>query len=401
MLRVNIRNAKPGMVLALPVRNPAAISNVLLKIGYPLEGLTIKRLAELDVRVVWVKYPSLTCLDEFISDKVVQAHGDLIHDVASVLDRVQTRAAAKMGYSLYAESVGRLVGALVSNPRAALFLGELADGGAGDLMRHSSTVSYLSLLMGLKLGGYLVQQRRHIDPARASEVTNLGLGAMLHDIGVPQLPEATRLLCEQTGSDLDPLWREHTVLGYNTVRGGVTPSAATIVLNHHQRVDGSGYAGSQTPVLAGNAIHVFARIVGLADAFDELQFPANAPARPTVQVLQQLLQPPVAKQFDEQALRALLSVAPPFPPGSSLRLSDGQWAVAVDHNVNEPCRPTVQPLPGPASPAADTGRAGQLLDLSHCSETLQVVECDGQDVTDAIFEMPIALRRDKVALNWA
>ena len=401
MLRVNMRNAKPGMVLALPVRNPAAINQVLLKIGYPLEGVTIKRLAELGVRVVWVKYPSLTCLDQFVNASVVQAHGELIHDVTSILDDVQSKAAAKMGYSLYEESVAKLVGALVSNPRAALFLGELADGEAGDLMRHSATVSYLSLLMGLKLGGYLVQQRRHIDPSRAAEVTNLGLGAMLHDIGVPQLPEPARLAYEESGNDLDPLWREHTVLGFNTVRGGVAPSAATIVLNHHQRVDGSGYAGSQTPVLAGNTIHVFARIVGLADAFDELQFPVNEPARPTVAVLQHLLQPPIARRFDEQAMRALLSVAPPFPPGSSLRLSDGKWAIAVDHNVNEPCRPTVQLLPGPASASIDTGQAGHLLDLSDCSEQLHVVECDGQDVSDSLFEMPISLRRDKVALNWA
>ena len=401
MLRVNIRNAKEGMVLALPVRHPAALNQVLLKIGYPLEDTSVRRMAELGVRVVWVKYPSLACLDRFISEKVVEAHSNLIHSVASAFEGAQAKATPKMGYDTYIESIGKLINALVSNPHAAVFIGELNDGNAGDLMRHSSTVSYLSLLMGLKLGGYLVQQRKHIDAARAAEVTNLGLGAMLHDIGVMQLPDPTRELYGQSGSDLDPLWRDHTSLGYNSVRGNIAPSAATVILNHHQRIDGSDYAGGQTPILSGNTIHVFARIVGLADAFDELQFPVNGPTRPTAEVLKHLLQPSVASQFDQQVMRAMLSVVPAFPPGSVLRLSDGQWAVAVDHNIDEPCRPLVQLLDGPASLSIDKREQGQFMDLTHCADDLHVAECDGHDVTDAIFEVPTSLRRDQVAMNWA
>ena len=401
MLRVNIRNAKEGMVLALPVRHPAALNQVLLKIGYPLEDTSVRRMAELGVRVVWVKYPSLACLDRFISEKVVEAHSNLIHSVASAFEGAQAKATPKMGYDTYIESIGKLINALVSNPHAAVFIGELNDGNAGDLMRHSSTVSYLSLLMGLKLGGYLVQQRKHIDSARAAEVTNLGLGAMQHDIGVMQLPDPTRELYGQSGSDLDPLWRDHTSLGYNSVRGNIAPSAATVILNHHQRIDGSDYAGGQTPILSGNTIHVFARIVGLADAFDELQFPVNGPTLPTVRVLQHLLQSAVAEQFDQQVLRVLLSVVPPFPPGSVLRLSDGQWAVAVDHNIDDPCRPLVQLLDGPASSSADKGTQGQFMDLTHCADDLHVVECDDHDVAEAIFEVPTSLRRDQVAMNWA
>ena len=96
-----------------------------------------------------------------------------------------------------------------------------------------------------------------------------------------------------------------------------------------------------------------------------------------------------------------MAVVPAFPPGSVLRLSDGQWAVAVDHNINEPCRPVVQLLDGPGAPSLDDCKHGPLMDLSHCANDLQVAECDGHDVTDAIFEVPTSLRRDQIALNWA
>ncbi len=72
MLRVNLRNAKPGMVLAMPARHPAAVNLVLLKIDYQLDPASIKRLREIGVRMVWVRYPALNCLDKFISPMVIE-----------------------------------------------------------------------------------------------------------------------------------------------------------------------------------------------------------------------------------------------------------------------------------------------------------------------------------------
>lgn len=405
MLRVNLRDAKPGMVLAMPARHPAAVNLVLLKIDYQLDTASITRLREIGVRMVWVRYPALNCLEKFISPVVIETHGELIREVAATFESVQNKASAKTGYDIYTTAMGRLINALVSNPQAAMFLGGLgesdSDGDAANLMRHSAVVTYVSLLMGLKLSGFLVRQRRHIDPGRASQVTSLGVGAMLHDIGTIHLPEAVQELYRQTGNDQDPQWQEHPFLGYQGVRGQIEPSAATIVLNHHQRTDGSGYAGGNMPVLAGDRIHVFARIAALADAFDELQFPVNQPERPTAQVLRYLVQPRRAQQFDAPVLLALLAVVPPFAPGSILRLSDGQWAVAIDHNVDQPCRPTVQLIPDPHCLSADDDEDRDIIDLSSCAETLKVVECDGAEVGQFSFDVPASLRPEAAAANWA
>ena len=402
MLRVSLADAQPGMVLAVPVRHPAAPDLVLLADNCRLDRDSLKRMAQLEVRELWVKYPPLGDLDQFISPKVLAARSNLIADVSATFENVHEHVAAKVRYDVHTNAIGRLIRALVREPQAALFLGELVGGdrGAGatgvDLMRHSTVVTYLSLLMGLKLGGYLVQQRRRIDPARAAEVTNLGLGAMLHDVGIRYLPEETRQQYLETGNESDPAWRQHTSLGYDLVRGRIAPTASTIVLHHHQRVDGSGYAGQDVPVLVGDRIHVFSRIVALADAFDELRFPVGLPGRPKAQVLQYLLRPEVTRRFDEQVLLALLAVVPAFAPGSILRLSDGEWAVPIDHNRRDPCRPIVQLIPDPRKLSVKHDEPGAVIDLAECGNTLQVVECDGVDVSAFGFEIPRELGRQPV-----
>ena len=47
-------------------------------------------------------------------------------------------------------------------------------------------------------------------------------------------------------------------------------TAATVALQHHERIDGSGYLG-----LKGNEIHPHARLVAVADVFDALLSPRS------------------------------------------------------------------------------------------------------------------------------
>ncbi len=400
MLRVDLRSAKQDMELALPVRHPQAANQVLLKVGYGLETGTIDRLLQLGVRTIWVRYPALDYLEKYVDSEVVQAQAQVISEVTDTFEQVHRKSTAKMNYDAYTSSIDKMVDALVNNPQAAIFLGDMAGGDGKDMIRHASTVAYLSLLIGLKLEGYLVKQRKHVDPSRAKEVNSLGLGAILHDMGILHLEDEVARRYRETGDDTDAPFREHTALGYQIVRGNIEPSAATVVLNHHQRVDGSGYGGSQVPVLEGTRIHIFARIVALADYFDEVQYPVNDEPIPAATVLKHLLADDVAGRFDEQVLRALFTVVSAFAPGSMLQLSDERYAVAIDHNTNEPCRPTVQIIPPPDSLATPSAEPGETIDLAEGQNGLHVVTCDGQPVADDLFELPDHMRSDMLAAQW-
>jgi HD-GYP domain-containing protein (c-di-GMP phosphodiesterase class II) len=384
MLRVDLRRAQPGMKLALPVQNPKIPGSILLKVGYTLDKAVIQRLEEMGVRSIWVDYPALSFVDGFVNSQSLQAQQQVVRQITDTFETMQKESAAKLSYDSYTAAIGELIDQLVSQPQTALFLGDLAEAD-DDLMRHSTTVTYLSVLMGLKLENYMINERKHVDPHRAKEVTNLGLGAMLHDIGVPMLDAEVRERFDQSHDDSDPAWREHPALGFDAVRGRIDASAATVVLNHHQRYDGSGYAGSRFPVLEGKRIHIFARIAAVADQFDRLHRPAALPEQPTVWVLNNLVTEPLASQFDPEVLSALLEVVPPYPPGSILRLSDGRYAVCVDHAREAPCRPTVQIIPEPDQLDPDDLPAGEIINLAEASNQLEIVECDGSDVAGLNF----------------
>ena len=384
MLRVDLRQSQPNMKLALPVMNPQAPDRVLLKVGFTLTPEIINKLEKVGVRSIWVRYPSLDTLSQYMDPEAVRVRQEIVRDIVDAFDKMQHQASAKLPYESYTRSVEHMIEHLATHPSAAVFLGDIADA-EDDLMRHCASVTYLSLLLGMKLESYIVRERKHIDPARAKDLANLGVGAMLHDIGILLLPPAVRERHRGSGDDHDSQWREHPTLGFQHVRGKVEPSAATVVLNHHQRSDGSGYAGKTMPVLADKAMHVYARIAAVADHFDALRRPVGVPPQPTVWALSAMLSESERGKFDASVLRALIEAVPAYPPGTIVRLSDGQHAVAIDHNPIHPCRPTVQIIPDPATLDPNDLPFGDRIDLSELNASLYVAEAEGHDVAELNF----------------
>lgn len=350
MLRVPMRLARPGMVLALPVHHPRRRAQILLRAGFTLDDSAIDRLRDIRLPDLWIMYPGLDFIEKHINTDIARAQSTIVETVGDVFNSIASNGHAKLEYGKYKDVIKGFIDSILEHPQAGVLLQEL---GASDepLMRHSSNVCYLSLLMGLTLEGYLIRQRRRLPAHMAKDVVNLGVGAMLHDIGMTRLERDVVERWRADGDESDPEWRRHVELGYHIVQGSVEPSAAAVVLHHHQRFDGEGFPVQQQfdgaeRGLEGDRIHVFARIVAAADLFDTLRRPGGGETRvPTVRVLRTMLSEKCAGRLDPVALRALMSVAPPYPPGSLVELSDGRQAVVREWTCEDPCRPTVQILP--------------------------------------------------------
>lgn len=398
MLRVDLRDARQGMTLALPVRHPRDLNNILLKVGYPLTQSTIARLDDLGVSNVWIRYPSLEILAKFFNEEIINSQIRVVNQITTAFANLQSQVNAKVPYNDYRKSIRTLIHQLVRNPRAAMFLGDVAETKRNGLVSHSSAVTYLSLLMGLKLEGYLVRQRRRIHPVHAKEITAMGLGAMMHDVGIIPLPDEVYQKYLETEDESDPEWQEHPSIGYDMVRGHIEPSAATVVLHHHQRFDGSGYAGHGKPVVEGERIHIFARIVAVADQFDRMRNPPGLPPQSTVGVLQTLLSDEMSSKFDPQVLRALLAVVPPYPPGSMVQLSDGRSGVCIDHIPLDPCRPVVQIITEDEMFDPDAVPSGEEVHLFEENEDLYIAQCNGEDVSELNFPRPALMKRNSDGL---
>jgi len=139
--------------------------------------------------------------------------------------------------------------------------------------------------------GRHLQRVRAISEAIARELgyaeraaAELGLAAVLHDIGKIRVPEALLSSAQRLDTDEWAIMQQHTVWGAEFLRG--RPGfelAAEVTQAHHERWDGSGYPFG----LAGDEIPEAATIVAVADCFDAMTndrpYRMGRPARAAVE----------------------------------------------------------------------------------------------------------------------
>lgn len=370
------------MIVAMPVLHPRRPEIVLLRPGAVLDPHTIAKMRELGLHEVWVKYPRLERLSEYMTPGIIQACSVVTGEVRKALDSVLANAHAKLDYQSYRRAVSGLLEKFCDKPRAAMFVHELGDG-SSPALRHASNVCLLSVLMGIKLDFYLISERSRLPATSAKDVSNLGVGAMLHDIGMLRLAPEVRERWEKSRDESDPAFREHVQIGYELVREQLEPSAAACVLHHHQAFDGSGFPHRRDEKdvesgQKGSEIHVFARIVAAADLFTRLR---NGPDGlvPTVRVLRQMQSAEVSKKLDPTVLRALFNVVPAYAPGSIVMLSNGHECVVSRWFHNQPCRPIVETLQHD-----DRGAEPEIFDLRDRTD-LMIVRAEGSAVAEDNF----------------
>jgi HD-GYP domain-containing protein (c-di-GMP phosphodiesterase class II) len=386
MLRLIVRQARPGMVLARSVVNPRQPDLTLLAAGFALDAQTIARLHELGVYDLWVNYPGLDFLDDLYSPQLTSQQQRLCETLKTSFVGQAQRGDAKLPIQDFRATVEDLVTTILNSAATLPFMSMLA--GVDDaLLRHSSEVCVLGVMLGLRLEGYLVEQRKRVHSRAAKDVVNLGLGCMLHDVGELELPAALRESRKAFAfeEEASPEWRQHAELGYATVRGQLEPSAATVVLNHHQHFDGSGFPnGTNEAPQCGSQIHVFSRIAMAADTFQHLLHRDGMP-QPAVCALWQVQQNPIRRWFDPVVLAALLAVVPPFIPGMVVTLSDRRQAIVTKVHEDAPCYPEVQVLDGVDLMSTENlTEAREVVDLA-VTPGLHVGAVDGFSVGEFLY----------------
>lgn len=101
------------------------------------------------------------------------------------------------------------------------------------------------------------------------EVNAIRLAAPIHDIGKLAIPDAILNKPGKLTVEEFRIIKTHTTIGYDMLKSSrrpITRAAAIIALQHHERYDGLGYPMG----LKDHEIHIFGRIVALADVFDAL-----------------------------------------------------------------------------------------------------------------------------------
>jgi HD-GYP domain-containing protein (c-di-GMP phosphodiesterase class II) len=386
MLMVPIERLTPGMITAAPILHPARPSTHLVQMGIRLTPHLLSRARQLKVRQAWIKHPLLDDLDGMLLTKVPEHRRRIYEDVKRGFDELQHRAITIEDYRRYCSVIAELINELLGRESQAGELAERLFGEANELAGHCANVAYLSTTIALHLENQIIRERqRTATPHAAQDLTGVGVGAMLHDIGKLQGPPEVRQQHE-TMAKRHADYAGHAMIGFEMLRHKVNPVAAAVALHHHQRFDGSGWPdmrdlthGRREGPLAGRRIHIFARIVAAANLFDNLTVRANGVCRPAIFALHAMQQEPYVSRLDPMVLEAVLRYLPPFPTGAEVVLNDGRLAAVTEINPLQPCRPKVRILENESSI--------EDIDLSRRTD-LAIHWALGNTVSQWLYEMP-------------
>jgi HD-GYP domain-containing protein (c-di-GMP phosphodiesterase class II) len=393
MIRINVTSLEPGMVLAAPIPHPANPQRILLNAGFAFDAYTIRQLARFAVFTVWVHHPGFEFLDERLSSVIPQARVGLYESVKRSFSGLADHVSGSFNLLEYRTLISNMIVSMVTEKDHAVWAERMMQG-ESELFGHSANVAYLSLVLGLRLKRYLGSERRYVHGAQSEDLTNLGIGAMFHDLGKLGMKRQWQRTHSFEKTVEDPEYRTHPERGFKALQGRLEATAATVVLHHHQRFDGEGFPELKSQFeereqkqFVGHNIHVFARVVALANVLDGLIHACETSNRPTIAALAAVHQPPLVGMFDPVVLRAALRCLPPFPLGTVVTLSDGQVAVVTDLNKSSPWEPQVRPISNPDAP----DKVGDEIDLS-AKGTPDVEQEHGRCVTPYLKVLRAAAR---------
>jgi HD-GYP domain-containing protein (c-di-GMP phosphodiesterase class II) len=202
---------------------------------------------------------------------------------------------------------------------------------------HCVNVGILSIAIGHSLG------------FSRSDLANLGLGALLHDVGKLTIP--IEVLAKP--GRLDPeewtLMHRHPLEGVKTVTrmpglSTLTIDVLDICLYHHRRMDGSGYP----EVVPGRVPPPMARIVAVADCYDAMTTHRSYRARPFTgyEALHTLVGPDRA-YYDPAALWGLVQTVGVYPAGTLLETASGHMVLSLNNDREDLRRPQCRVLARP------------------------------------------------------
>ncbi|MEH6816437.1 MAG: HD domain-containing phosphohydrolase, partial [Pseudoalteromonas distincta] len=170
-------------------------------------------------------------------------------------------------------------------------------------------------------------------------VQELAMGALLHDLGQAKLPQGIfSKPTKVTNNELLAI-KKHVAQGLGLVKGekGITPLMLDMIVNHHERLDGSGYPrGLQAEKLSRPA-----RIMAIVDVYDAMTADRmHQDGDEPINALRYLL---ANKQlFDGELVQRFIKCLGVHPVGTIVKLTNERLALVLERNVLNPIKPKIK-----------------------------------------------------------
>lgn len=228
--------------------------------------------------------------------------------------------------SLLDEIVNDIVASVFRNENAMTILTRIKD-------KHSYNWRHMinCAIFAAVFAKYLGHER--------SIVEEFAMGALIHDIGQAKLPQG---IFSKPGKVTDSEFvaiKKHVSQGLGLLKAekGITSLMLDMIVNHHERLDGSGYPRGVT----GAELSEAARIMAIVDVYDAMT--ADRPYKEgdePINVLRYLL---ANKQmFDSELVQHFIKCIGVHPVGTIVKLTNERLALVLEMNKLNPIKPKVK-----------------------------------------------------------
>ena len=245
--------------------------------------------------------------------------------IQQAMDDVRMGRALNM--EAVSEVVGRMADSILRNPDALTSLTRLKQFDEYTFF-HSVNTSALALSVG-----------RHLGYAR-TQLLQLGTGMLLHDIGKTQIPVELLNKPGRYEADEFEVMKQHVLRGAEILANttGLTDMFLKPTLEHHERVDGTGYPHH----LAKIDLSQFGLIAAIVDIYDAVTsdrcYHKGKTPHDTLQLLYRL---GIQGHVDGVLVQQFVQVVGVYPVGSCVVLNTGEAAIVKQFNHHVPIDPLV------------------------------------------------------------
>lgn len=331
MRLVPIQCVKDGTYLAKTIFDNDGI--LLLKSGVKLNKTLINKIKQLCIYYIYVNDEySKNEIDDIIKpeirEKFIQILKETFNNALDLYTK-NNEVSKQNQFDLILKMAEQLLNEVLSKDDIMI---NLVDIKSMDnyTYQHCVNVAILSLVLGIELN------------LSRNELLNLCIGALLHDIGKVFIPKNILNKKGHLTEQEFKLMQKHTINGYAYLNKNfkISRLSAIIVLQHHEKINGTGYPNK----LFGNSINKLSKIVAIADVYDALTShrPYRAALDPSEAI--EYILGNGNTHFDYIMVKSFASVIVPYPKGCLVKLSTGDIAI-VEHTYKYyPLRPTVKIL---------------------------------------------------------
>ncbi|MCD1258726.1 HD-GYP domain-containing protein [Paenibacillus athensensis] len=331
---------QPGMRLGKAIFTEEG--QVLVGYRVELTAGMLRKLSQLGIDYLYIEDPRTE--DIHIEDPIHEETRRLLRGslgrvfekfgATSGLSGMQRSSSNSMG-KLFLEGMSRVIDDLQQHRHEAVMLTTLNMVPAANLEQHfcqnALNVCVYATRLAIMQGTY-----------SRDELMTIGLGALLHDVGSVQIPaQLLQKNAKLTPNEFAEI-QKHAEYGFMMLKDeiGIPLLSAQCALQHHERMDGSGYPFR----LKGDQIHPYARWVGLFDSYDAMIHSRTYRQALAPHTALEVLYANAGKLYDIDMVKLFRNNVAIYPLGLSVSLSTGEKGIVSRLNNHSMQRPIVRVL---------------------------------------------------------